>query len=93
MIREMLSSGVSPDNFWQSETSSDLYSRFPRGKHHDSQWVTSFEEFVDELVVAKILTREYATCSTISTAGLMIVQSFECNVRSCCLSGRPKLGP
>ena len=58
MIREMLSLGVSPDNFWQSETSSDLYSKFPKGQHHNSQWVTSFEEFVDELVIEKTVTQE-----------------------------------
>ena len=58
MIREILSIGVSLECFWQSETRLDLYSRFPRGQHHNSQWVTSFEEFVDELVLEKILTQE-----------------------------------
>ena len=58
MIREILSIGVSPECFWQRETHFDLYSKFPRGQHHNSQWVTSFEEFVDEMVVEKILTQE-----------------------------------
>ena len=58
MIREMLSFGVSPDVFWPTKTSFDLYSKFPKSQHHDSQWVTSFEEFVDELLLGKILTQE-----------------------------------
>ena len=58
MIRELLSTGVLPECFWQHETRPDLYSKFPRGQHPDSQWVTSFEEFVDELVLEKILTQE-----------------------------------
>ena len=58
MIREMLSLGALPGEFRQSETCSDLYSKFPRGQHHDSQWVTSFEEFVEETVLQKLLTQE-----------------------------------
>lgn len=58
MIREMLSFGVSPDVFWPSKTGLDLYSKFPKSQYHNSQWVTSFEEFVDELVLEKILTQE-----------------------------------
>lgn len=58
MIREILSFGVSPDDFWLSGTRLDLWSKFPKSEHHNSQWVTSFEEFVDGLVLGKILTRE-----------------------------------
>ena len=58
MIRELLSFGVLPGDFGQSETCADLYSNFPKGQHHNSQWVTSFEEFVDELVLQKIMTQE-----------------------------------
>lgn len=58
MIREMLSFGVSPDDFWTSETGLNLFSKFPKSQHHNSQWVTSFEEFVDGLVLEKILTQE-----------------------------------
>ena len=58
MIRELLSLGVLPDDFWPSKTSSDLFSKFPKGQCHNSQWVTSFEEYVDELVLQKILTQE-----------------------------------
>ena len=58
MIRELLSFGVLPRDFGQSETCSDLYSKFPKGQHHNSQWVTSFEEFVDVLVLQKIMTQE-----------------------------------
>lgn len=58
MIRELLSLGVLPDDFAQSETCPDLYSKFPKGQNYNSQWVTSFEEFVDELVLQKILTQE-----------------------------------
>ncbi|KAF6232349.1 hypothetical protein HO173_009454 [Letharia columbiana] len=58
MIREMLSSGVSPDAFWPSGT---VYSNFPKSQHHNSQWVTSFEEFVDELLLKKILTQEVSS--------------------------------
>ncbi len=93
MIREMLSSGVLLDEFWQSDTRSDLYSKFPRGQHHNSQWVTSFEEFVDELVLEKILTQESVTSPTICSLELIVMQSFECNVRSCCVCGRPKMEP
>lgn len=58
MIRELLSFGVSPDDFWASEADLDLYSKFPKSQHHNSQWVTSFEEFVDDLVLGKIVTQE-----------------------------------
>ena len=58
MIRAMLSFGMPPDDFWPSETSKTLYSKFPKSQHRNSQWVTSFEEFVDGLVLAKILTQE-----------------------------------
>ena len=58
MIRELLGLGVLPDDFAQSESFPDLHSKFPKGQHHNSQWVTSFEEFVDELVLQKILTQE-----------------------------------
>ena len=58
MIRELLSLGVLPDDFRQSETCSDLYSKFPKSQHQNSQWVTAFEEFVDDLVLQKILTQE-----------------------------------
>ena len=58
MIREMLGFGVSPDDFWPTETDLDIYSKFPESQQGDSQWVTSFEEFVDELVLRKILTQE-----------------------------------
>lgn len=61
MIREMLSFGVSPDDFWKSKTHLDLYLKFPKSQHHNSQWVTSFEEFVDELVLGKILTQEVSS--------------------------------
>ena len=64
MIREMLTLGVLPGEFGQSETCSDLYFKFPKGQHHNSQWVTYFEEFVDELVLQKIMTQEYAALST-----------------------------
>ena len=50
MIREILSFGVLPHNFWQNDTRSELGAKFPRGQRYDSQWVTSFEEFVDEIV-------------------------------------------
>ena len=58
MIRELLNLGVLPVDFGESETHSDLYSKFPQGQHHNSQWVTSFEEFVDDLLLQKILTQE-----------------------------------
>ena len=58
LIREMLGSGVSPDDFWPTDTDLDTYSKFPKSQHLNSQWVTSFEEFVDELVLRKILTQE-----------------------------------
>lgn len=58
MIREMLNGGVLPDDFWPTRTGMDLYSRFPKSQHYNTQWVTSFEEFVDDLVVDRILTQE-----------------------------------
>ena len=58
MIRELLSFGVSPDDFWPSKADLDLYSKFPKRQHHNSQWVTSFEEFVDDLVSGKIVAQE-----------------------------------
>ena len=58
MIREMLGFGVSPDDFWPTETDLDTFSKFPKSQHTNSQWITSFEEFVDELVLRKILTQE-----------------------------------
>ena len=58
MIREMLSFGVSPDAFWPTKTGFDLFSKFPKSKRQQSQWVTSFEEFADELLLGKILTQE-----------------------------------
>lgn len=53
MIRAMLSFGMSTDDFQPSETGLDLYSRFPKSQHQNSQWVTSFEEYVDELMLSK----------------------------------------
>ena len=76
MIREMLSFGVSLDEFWPTEAGSDLYSKFPKGQHHNSQWVTSFESFVDELVLQKILTQEYVIPLTISPLELTTAQSL-----------------
>ena len=58
MIREMLSFGISWNAFWPTKTASDLYSKFPISKRQQSQWVTSFEEFADELMLGKILTQE-----------------------------------
>ena len=58
MIREILNGGVSPDEFWPTKTGMDLYSRFPKSQHYNIQWVTSFEEFVDDLVLEKGLTQE-----------------------------------
>lgn len=58
MIREMLNGGVLPDDFWPTRTGMDLYSRFPKSQHYNTQWVRSFEEFVDDLVVDRILTQE-----------------------------------
>ena len=58
MIREMLCLDVSPDCFWPSKTGLDLYSKFPKSQHLNSQWVTSFEEFVDEMALEKLPTQE-----------------------------------
>lgn len=61
MIREMLGFGVLPDEFWPTETDLDTFSKFPKNQHTNSQWITSFEEFVDELVLRKILTQEVSS--------------------------------
>ena len=58
MIREILNFGVSLDDFWLSETGLNLFSKFPKSQLHNSQWVTSFEDFVDGLVLENILTQE-----------------------------------
>ena len=58
MIRELLSLGVLPDDFWPSKTSYDLVSKFHKVLCEKTQGVTSFEEYVDELVLQKILTQE-----------------------------------
>lgn len=58
MIREILSGGVSPNDFWPTSTGMNMYSKFPKSQHYNTQWVTSFEEFVDELAVGDMLTQE-----------------------------------
>lgn len=69
MIREMLTFGVLPGDFEQSGTCPDLYFKFPKGQRHNSQWVTAFEEFVDELVLQKMMTQAYAAFSTACHTG------------------------
>lgn len=59
MINEMQNHGVTPELMWLSETNRELYSNFPKAQTRDTQWVTSFEGFVDQLVLENFLTQEY----------------------------------
>lgn len=59
MIRELLSLGMARDDIWSSASDAETYSHFPGGEQEDSQWVVSFEDFVEELHLAKALTQEY----------------------------------
>jgi len=58
MIRELLFRGIPADDFWTNKSEASPYSHFPRGAYHDSQWVTTFETFVEELDLENILTQE-----------------------------------
>ena len=55
----MLNHGVSPEDFCSTDDDRNLYSKFPRSKHHDMGWVLAFEEFVDEFVMANTLIQQY----------------------------------
>lgn len=58
MIRELQSLGMTMDDFWINGSDRETYSHFPRGEHHDSQWVVSFEDFMEQLHQANALTQE-----------------------------------
>ena len=61
IIRILLNNGINPEELCLTESDRVLYSKFPRSKDHDMDWVLAFEEFVDELVMANILIKQYVT--------------------------------
>ena len=61
IIRILLNNGTSPKELCFTEGDRILYSKFPRSKDHDMAWVLAFEEFVDELVMADVLPKQYVT--------------------------------
>lgn len=58
MIREMLCHGVPPESFWRTGIERNLYAKFPKSEHHDSQWILAFEIFLQDLESAHTLTQE-----------------------------------
>ena len=59
MINIMLGHGVMPELIWSDKTDLALYSRFPRAQQQDTQWITSFEDFVEELSHNLVPSQEY----------------------------------
>ncbi|KAK0516614.1 hypothetical protein JMJ35_001217 [Cladonia borealis] len=55
IVRILLNHGVLPEELCLTEDDRTLYSKFPKSKHHDIDWVLAFGEFVDEVVMANIL--------------------------------------
>lgn len=54
----MLFHGVSPESFWSPEDDPDMHARFPKSQYHDTQWITSFEGFVNDLESPNVLDQE-----------------------------------
>ena len=61
IIRILLNNGVNPKELYITEGDRILYSRFPRSDLHNMWWVLTFEELVDELIMANVLPNQYVT--------------------------------
>ena len=64
IVRILLNHGVLPEELCLTEDDRTLYSKFPKSKHHDMDWVLAFGEFVDEFVMANILVKQYVILLT-----------------------------
>ena len=73
IVRILLNHGVLPEELCLTEDDRILYTKFPKSKHHDMDWVLAFGEFVDEFVMANRLVEQYVvllTSLTIFSDGL-----------------------
>lgn len=49
MINVMLNNGVIPKHIWADKTDNSVFASFPRAEQQDTQWVTSFEGYIEGL--------------------------------------------
>ena len=49
IMRQLVSNGMSLELFHEVEHSETLLSRFPTGQCDDSQWIISFQNFVEDM--------------------------------------------
>lgn len=63
MLNDVLHHGARPQDVWPEQADMDLFTHLPVAQHRDSQWITSFEAFVDELGLKDALTQQYVLYS------------------------------
>jgi len=83
MINIMLNHGVMPGLIWSDKIDLAMRSRFPRAEQQNTQWVISFEGFLEELDLNSFLTQEYTPQAfhRMSSAKLTISQEIKCHLR------------
>ena len=49
IIRRLVSCGISLKSFSEVLDDDTLFAKFPKGQYQDSQWIMSFEDFIEGL--------------------------------------------
>ena len=58
VIREMLASGLTAEDFWPDQKELNMFAGFPKSQHQTAAWVTAFEVFISDLNSQRMLTQE-----------------------------------
>lgn len=76
ILNDVLQHGARPEDVWPEQADMDLFAHFPVARHRSSQWITSFEAFVDDLGLKNALTQQYVLLllAIVATSSLTLLR-------------------